>query len=150
MVSVAAPVAVLAKAKAKRQDPPWEDKWVDYTCKDFASMFKELQQVQEGEWVKDPMHESYRMDKEKNKCKTKRWVSPDGETLVRVTEWVAPENMAMGHYDLQTCPSNYRDTLLAQKEAKVAETEAKKAEREAKKEAKAAKKEAKCYLTPKC
>ena len=136
MATAAAAPPVVEQAKAKRQDPPWKDKWEDFTCKGFDAALKMLQQVQKGEWQKDHPHYGYRHDEEKNKCNTKRWVSPDGKTLVRVTEWVAPKDMAMGHYDLQECPSNYRETLVANKEAKLAEKEAKKAERAAKKEAK--------------
>ena len=141
--TAAAPVGEPVKKEAKRQDPPWVLKWEDFTAKDFAAAEKMLQQLQRGEWTRDKNYYGYRQDKDKNKCNTRRWVSPDGKTLVRVTEWEAPENMAMGHYDLQTSPSNYRETLVANKEAKVAAKEAKKAAVAAKKEAKAEKAAAK-------
>ena len=87
----------------KRVDPPWENKWKNYSCKDWKAMEKQLQLVQKGTWDKDKNHESYRTDK----SKTKRWVSPDEKILVRVTERVAPKNMAMGKYELDTCPADY-------------------------------------------
>ena len=106
---------------------------MDFTCKNFEAALNMLQQLQKGEWAKDHPHYGYRLDDDKNKCNTKRWASPDGKLLARVTEWVAPKDMAMGHYELQTSPSDYRQTLVANKEAKAAEKEAKKAAVAAKK-----------------
>ena len=68
MSTVAAPVA--APAKAKRQDPPWKTITEDFTCKDFDAALHRLQQLQKGEWTRDKPHFGYRLDDDKNKCKT--------------------------------------------------------------------------------
>ncbi len=65
MATAAAPV--VEQAKPKRQDPPWQDKWVDFTCKDFDAALHMLQQLQKGEWKRDHPHYGYRHDEDKNK-----------------------------------------------------------------------------------
>ena len=138
--AAAAPAEAAAFKEPKRVDPPWENKWKDYMCKDFKAMFGQLQELQKGTWTKDKMHDSSRTDG----SKTKRWVSPDGETLVRVTQRVAPKDEdSMGMYELCTCPSNYRVAYLAKKEAEEQAKADKKAQAKAKKEAKEARKAAK-------
>ena len=139
VAGAAAPVEAPAFKEPKRVDPPWENKWKDYMCKDFKAMFGQLQELQKGTWTKDKMHDSFRMDG----SKTRRWVSPDGETLVRVTQRKAPpDEDSMGMYELCTCPSNYRDVILANKEAKEQAKAEKKAQAKANKEAKEARKAA--------
>ena len=141
MAQVAAPVA--EPAKAKRMDPPWETSADEFSSKNWDSIFQHLQQLEKGKWTRDRPHFGYRLDDEKNKRNTKRWVSPKGKMLVRVTELQAPGDLGLGKYEIQTSPSNYREAIIANKKAKEDEKKAKRAAREAKKEAKAAKKEAK-------